>query len=390
MNNPFAIHGKSYDPRPNGFTLIEMIGVLAAIALLAALLLPALTKQTDRLASDQETATLQVFGDAFQRSVLRNRYIPGTNDWAAVIGTEMSLDISEVVTNSRRLVRYFLVDPALAVGTNGLGLPYAQSNFGFGSIVNAGGQVVPPINPRVMLLSSLGRPFTNLVSGNSLSSGDFSNIWNAAEGTVPSATVFNNWRGSGEDLKIQRINLAPLFVRLMLFTNSSSTFSYYSVDTGSSSNLVSSGINNGGFFLQNSVLSLYAQTNSSTTILDSQQILSQDASFIYYQNVWRTAIVGTNGQIGVAGAGGAGNGAGTNLTGYDFTGLLNGFLQATPTPLGRTQQNLIVQDFINYMNDYNAWAASSFTNNASYNSAVSNQTKMINDVNTLVNAITPN
>ncbi len=376
-----------------GFTLIEMIGILAAIAILAALLLPALTKQSDKIMADFETATLQSLGDALQRSVLRNRYIPGTNDWASAIGTEMSLDISEVVTNSRGLIRYFVVDPNLAIGANGAGLPYGQTNYLFGSVVtNSSGQVIPPINPRIMLLSSLGRPFTNVVNGILPTSGDFSNIWNTADGTVPTATAFNNWRGTGQDLKIQRINLAPLFVRLMLFTNTSTTLGYYSIDNSSSSNLVSSAITNGGFFLQNSVLNLYSQTNTSITssMIDSQQILSQDASFAYYQNAWRTAIVGTNGLIGIAGAGGAGGVSGTNLTGYDFSGLVTGFLQATPTSLGRTQQNLIVQDFVNYMNAYNTWAASSFTNNSSYNNATAAQTTLMNDVNNLVNAIVPN
>ena len=199
------------------FSLIEVIGVLAVIAILAALLLPFLIKDMDKALSDQESATLQSFGEAFQRSVMRSHYIPGTNDWAAKVGDETGLSISEVVTNARRSVRYFMIDPNLAMGVNGTGLPYAQSNWTSGSVVtNGAGQIVSPASPRVMILSTLGRPFTNMVNGIPATSSDFATIWNTPDGTVPAATVFTNWRGTGNDLKIQRINLAPLFLHLKI------------------------------------------------------------------------------------------------------------------------------------------------------------------------------
>src|SRR5690242_17648624 len=64
-------------------TLIEVIGVLAIIAVLASVVLPALIRQTDNVVAAQESATLQSFGNAFQSSITRNRRIPGVtaNDW---------------------------------------------------------------------------------------------------------------------------------------------------------------------------------------------------------------------------------------------------------------------------------------------------------------------
>ena len=67
------------------FTLIELIGVLGAIAILVAALVPALIRQMDRIAGEQESAALKLFGDAFQQSILRSKpkYIPTYTNWAS-------------------------------------------------------------------------------------------------------------------------------------------------------------------------------------------------------------------------------------------------------------------------------------------------------------------
>src|SRR6266516_250010 len=71
------------------FTLIEMIGTLTVIALLATLLVPMLIRQMDKIAGDQESAALKSFGDALQQSILRNRYITNATDWATQTATEL-------------------------------------------------------------------------------------------------------------------------------------------------------------------------------------------------------------------------------------------------------------------------------------------------------------
>ncbi|HXI51243.1 MAG TPA: prepilin-type N-terminal cleavage/methylation domain-containing protein, partial [Candidatus Saccharimonadales bacterium] len=98
-------------PVRNGMTLIELIGVLAIIAIVAAALVPVLIRQLDKAAADQETAALKSFSTALQRSAQRNRYIPSEADWASVVAAELGANPSDVSTNGRRQPRFFLVDP---------------------------------------------------------------------------------------------------------------------------------------------------------------------------------------------------------------------------------------------------------------------------------------
>src|SRR2546425_6792980 len=78
------------------FSLIEMIGVLAVIAILAAVLAPALIRQMDKLAGDQESAALKSFSDALQQSIMRKRYIPSATDWATNVASELGVDIAAI------------------------------------------------------------------------------------------------------------------------------------------------------------------------------------------------------------------------------------------------------------------------------------------------------
>ncbi len=111
--------------RPRGFSLMELIGVLAVIALLAASLVPTLIRQMDRIAGYQESAALKSLGDALNQSIRRNRYIPSHTDWASTVATESGVAVSNVTTNGRKQPRFFLIDPAWRIGASAAGASVA-------------------------------------------------------------------------------------------------------------------------------------------------------------------------------------------------------------------------------------------------------------------------
>ena len=353
------------------FSLIELIGVLAVIAILAAALVPALIRQMDRIAGEQESAALKSFSDSLQQSILRKRYIPSASDWATNIATELGVDVANVTTNSRRQPRFFLIDPALQIGTNNGALPYTQTNRVFGSVVtNNSGVIVPPQSPRVMILSSISRALPASITSGVASSTNFTALWDRNDtGNALPATSFA-WPGwpDGDDLKVQRVNLSSLFVHLLLTANNSATNNtesgHYSIDSISTNDVPSPGLGRDGYFIKNSVLYLY----TGLTNTDSQQILSRDTSFVYEQNVWRSSLTG-----------------GSFLAGsLDLGSIVDKYLEAPENPNakytyasnGVTQQTLVVSNMVAYMNAYNAWADSNFSDNNKYNAAVAVQASM--------------
>ena len=351
--------------RRHAFTLVEMIGVLAIIAILAAVLLPAMIKQMDKIVADQETATLQAFGTAIQTKVLRSRRIPDAtasgNNWIGAITNELGVPPNLVSTNTRNRARAFVIDTD---GFSPIGLPYDQTSDGVSA---------PPSRARFMILSSLGS--MNLpVSSGPLSKNDFSAIWDTPPNNVPStwSATWNN--GRGDDLIVQRINLSPLFVNLILTTNNSTAnYAYYSINLGDTNTVGVGGIN--AFFIQGSVLNLFSNVVVNP-LPDSQQVLQRDTSFVYDQNVWRTCIT----SISLAN---------TNIP--DFSGIVNGFVNAgiRTNSNDNTINRQVAQDFIDYMAAYINWATNSIPFSTSKQPVVDAWTTMMIDVNNLVNKVTP-
>jgi len=339
---------------PRAFTLIELIGVLAVIALLAAALVPVVIRQMDRIAGEQESAALKSLGNALQQSIMRVRssgqhYIPGIPDWVATIAAELGANVSDVTINGRQQPRFFLIDPNWQIGGRYGGQSYTQSTAG----------TVLATNLRVIFLSSIGQQLTNMSSGVQTTN-DFNAIWDWNDGSSIAPTNATIMAGftKGEDLKVQRVNLSPLFVRLLLTTNASTTKCFYSIDPTGSTSLVTNGVDS--YFIRNSILFLYAAPSSAPgqTNIDSQRILARDTSFVYDQDVWRDSIGGRTG-------------GSSSIAGLDFGSIVDQYLRApentnafftlTNNAHGNTnsvtQQSVVVSKMIAYLDAYNAWAA---------------------------------
>src|SRR5437660_2703347 len=359
-----------------GFSLIEMIGVLAVVLLLALALAWVSTKSLDTVASNQEGANLQNFSTAFQNSILRNRYIPGSTDWYQIIATELGVNTNAVLQTDRRVTRVVMIDPNFQIGTNSTGaLPYSQTTSG---------STNQPQSTRVMILSSLSAA----LPASGTSSTNFVTLWNTTDGFLPTNGSFTGWKGRSDDLKIQRINLGSLFARLRLGNYLSSTNQgRYKIDGQGPTTVTTNDVDS--WFIQNTVLSLIPDATSGNDP-QAELMLTRDLSFFYVARVWRDVpyvpdYVGPL-QYNPSAAGLASMIAIAASMFVNSPYNTNASAGATPPSALNTMSNFMY----NYI-PYAAWAA---TNNwpstgTLYTAAKNAQTALYNSLNSLQNNISP-
>lgn len=259
--------------RARAFSLIEVIGVLVVIMILAVAVTPSLLAVLDKANKDNEALALQQIAAGLQSYVTgTNSFggtncahgIPDTNGWMAAVAGELGWLGANVSTNAPGNPRIYLPDPLLSIGGVGSGLPYTQTVAGLTNL---------PVNARVLILSPMNAsPAIN-------SAADFSNVWNSADTTYPNT-------------KIQRVDFTPLFVQLTL-NNSAylSQTAYYGID-GSGAQLLPGGPPFIAYFLQGTVLSL---TNTDGTF--QNQVLNENCSFFFENRAWHgTFFLSTPGQ----------------------------------------------------------------------------------------------
>src|SRR5439155_19179772 len=158
----------------------------------------------------------------------------------------------------------------------------------------------------------------------------FSNLWNAADGMVPSDPAWSGWTGSPADVIVQRINLAPLFLHMLLNRYNTTNTGAYSVDGLPAVSVVTVD----GYFIRGSVLGLY--TNYFSTNPVARQILTRDSSFTFEAGVWVGSLSGAT--------------TGTNNAGVMNVGdVVQQFMTAPPNvnaqnPIGNAQQVLVVNN----------------------------------------------
>ncbi len=170
-------------------------------------------------------------------------------------------------------------------------------------------------------------------------------------------------------MKIQRVNLSPLFVKLVLTTYNSATNGQYSIEPAppNATNRVPFNSGFGAYFLKGTTLKLY----TAATNLDSSQVLNEDGSFVYEGGKWKSELRGTvNSPVG------------------DVAGIVAAFLAATPNSKavntnGNAQQVLVVQKFTEYMSNYNAWAVAGFPKGSMKNNLQTVQSDMMDAVHGL-------
>jgi prepilin-type N-terminal cleavage/methylation domain-containing protein len=170
-----------------GFTLIEMVGVLAIMAIMAAVIAPSAFRSLDETAVRSEAQSLSNMGSQVTLYVRQNGFAPTPLNWTTTLATYAGLSPTDIATNSRQNNRVYLADPA--------------SN--------------PP--QRVLILSSMRPGYALPTPANIATAAEFAQIWNTPDGSVPPQASWAGWAAwgalanSGNYLVIERVSLAPAY-----------------------------------------------------------------------------------------------------------------------------------------------------------------------------------
>jgi prepilin-type N-terminal cleavage/methylation domain-containing protein len=173
-----------YGDARSGFSLLEMIGVLAIMAILAGALAPGALRSIERAAVRAEASTLAALGEQIEFYAHENGAPPSTTEWTTRLAALGNLAPADIATNRRGVPRVYILDPATSPAR------------------------------RVLVLSGM-RPDLALPAASAINTpARFDDLWNTPDGTVPSTASWSGWSAwnnvpdGGEKLVVGRIGLA--------------------------------------------------------------------------------------------------------------------------------------------------------------------------------------
>lgn len=270
-----------------GMSIIDMVGALAILSILAAAMAPNVMKRIQESWRQDERRRMEQIGQAFTRVVTLHKTVPGTNltSWASLVASELGVPEDLVWTNQAGTHRRLIYDPGLNIGGLAPGsLPFHQRAWGVTNVTNA----------RLVILSALEAGYPNVALNTAAA---FSNLWNRVEHRLP-ADWPTSWTQDPDNLFIQRVDLTALFHEVVLNNVDGYAAAPFSVLTNSLSGTGNSNVITvvGSPFatrlIHGTPLRLYYGTGQPQVV----EIVAQDTSYAFEAGRWiRRPQSGVNG-----------------------------------------------------------------------------------------------
>lgn len=188
-----------------GFSLIEMIGVLAIIAILISAATPNVIKFIKNERYDAEELTVKEIGEALESFVLAKQIIPGNTGWADSLAAYANLSANNI-TNTLNGNRRYIVHPNFSLGN------FPASAYNQDSLFLADDDIslsTRPLQAQILIVSNL---YANLPA-TTLTDAQFEATWNQT-GAIPAGFTIN------DSVSIERVSLNSFFYSVVFNTAS--------------------------------------------------------------------------------------------------------------------------------------------------------------------------
>ena len=176
-----------------GFTLLELIGVMAVMAILAGALAPSVMRLIEEGFQGAEQQSMETLGVALGDYILATQSIPASGDWVDAVSSYAALAPDTVRLNQKKRTRRIYYDPHFFTGSDTAFSGYTQTQ----------GLATRPVSPRIMIVSDLNGE----ISANLNTAALFNAVWDqSATSTITES----------KSLIITRLNLNNRFKRALL------------------------------------------------------------------------------------------------------------------------------------------------------------------------------
>lgn len=251
--------------RQKGFTLMELIGVMAVLAILSAAMAPSVFELIDDAYAKQEQANLNALAEDLTTLLRTEQVLPSSNRaaWSSALAAISDLPVAKVLSNPRGHRRTLYFDPQF----------FTSSDSNFSGYSQTDGLSTQPPSPRAMFISDLNRNAPQPA----MTSAVFNDIWDQAPGAL---VVESN------DVKIARLNMSGEFHRVVL-VNAATSQTGFSLENGTRSAIAANNGTTDGivtrYVISGSQLELYG-TPYPTGSLTTASVVSRAEGFRYVTN----------------------------------------------------------------------------------------------------------